>query len=334
MKKYGVLLLGTVLVILGIMAGGYWYSSSIPEVKTMVLHPQTAHQTVYCMGEVERNGSETVKAEEILWIEKWYVEKGDEVAKGEPLCQVVMVGEDRIAEMGDYGDTLRSALMTAGRIHLDKSQTWYKFMALEERTTILSPMNGTVTDVCAEESDILNEGEKVCSLADNENLVVRVSISEKKIAAVFCGQYALLSGEAFRDTTLSANVSRISSSAVTQASTAGKDSVFEVILIPEDPDQVLKPGYGARAEIITAEKENCLVIPMEALCQDEEGTSYVFVAENNQTAVRRDVETGEEYKEGMEITGGLLDGERIILEPENCRSGSPVYCVKEEKTTA
>ena len=73
---------------------------------------------------------------------------------------------------------------------------------------------------------------------------------------------------------------------------------------------------------------------MEALCQDEKGTSYVFVAENNQTAVRRDVETGKEYKEGMEITGGLLDGVRIILEPENCRSGSPVYCVKEEKTTA
>ena len=73
----------------------------------------------------------------------------------------------------------------------------------------------------------------------------------------------------------------------------------------------LKPGGFATATI----RSGTVVAPVlpESALLDDDGQSYVFIVDADNTVVRRDVETGEISDEGLTIIGGLSGGERIVL---------------------
>lgn len=330
MKKYGVLLLLTFMLCGGIMASGSWYLASIPTVSTMVLKPQTAHQFVYCMGTVKRSSSQTVEAEQILWIEEWCVKKGDTVAKGDALCRAVPIEEDTIAQYSGLADSSAfAAFAAAGKISLSESgaKTW---LAGQERISIVSPIDGCITDIQAQTDDVVNTGESLCEVASDDNLVVSANVSETHIGAVQNGQSARVYATAFPDTALTAQVTRIASDAVSQTSTTGTDTVVETILTFSDEDSLLKPGYRVRAEIVTQSTPDSLLLPAEAICYDSDQNPYVFTVENGNTAVATSITLGHEYAEGIQVTEGLTANTRVILNPETRHAGEIVRCTSLE----
>lgn len=330
MKKYGVLLLLTLLLCGGFMATGSWYLASIPTVSTMVLKPQTAHQFVYCMGTVKRSSSQTVKAEQILWIEEWAVEKGDTVEKGDVLCHAVPIEEDMIAQYSGLADSSAlSAFAAAGKISLSESGA-QALLAGQERISILSPIDGCITDIQAQADDVVNTGESLCGLASDDNLVISANVSESHIGAVQNGQDARLYATAFPDTALNAQVTRIASDAVSQTSTTGTDTVIETILTFSDKESLLKPGYRVRAEIITESAPDSLLIPAESICYDSDQNPYVLTVENGNTATMHAITLGKEYAEGVQVTEGLTADSRIILNPNECQASEIVRCTSSE----
>ena len=62
--------------------------------------------------------------------------------------------------------------------------------------------------------------------------------------------------------------------------------------------------------------------------QDETNTEYVLVAENG-CAVRRNVRTGYELDDAVELAEGCRAGERVILNPEGIRENARI---REERT--
>jgi RND family efflux transporter MFP subunit len=80
------------------------------------------------------------------------------------------------------------------------------------------------------------------------------------------------------------------------------------ILIPYNPD--LRPGGFASAEI----RAGSAVMPLlpESAVQSDTRGSFVYIVDNNNTVVRRDVRIGEVSDRGMAITQGLTGNERIV----------------------
>ena len=79
-----------------------------------------------------------------------------------------------------------------------------------------------------------------------------------------------------------------------------------------DADGTLRPGYSANAKIFVDEKESAVILPYEAVRQ-EERSEYVYVIGEDGRAHRRDVSTGYALSEAVEIAAGLVPGDLVVL---------------------
>ena len=59
-------------------------------------------------------------------------------------------------------------------------------------------------------------------------------------------------------------------------STTGQETVVEVVVSVDNPGNDIKPGYTAKAKIITAQNDNVLIAPYEAVRAEEDGSEYVL----------------------------------------------------------
>ncbi len=75
------------------------------------------------------------------------------------------------------------------------------------------------------------------------------------------------------------------------------------IALPDDTP--LKPGMSVEANIITREKPNALIVPADAL-----QANAVFVIDGTHVR-KRDVVVGIRGTRTVEVTSGLVEGERV-----------------------
>lgn len=73
----------------------------------------------------------------------------------------------------------------------------------------------------------------------------------------------------------------------------------------------LRPGGFASARIV-AGAVTSVVLPQSAVQSDQQG-SFVFILNDKNEAVRRDVKTGDVSDQGVRIIGGLTGNERVVL---------------------
>lgn len=73
----------------------------------------------------------------------------------------------------------------------------------------------------------------------------------------------------------------------------------------------LRPGGFASARIV-AGAVTTVVLPQSAVQSDQQG-SFVFILNEKNEAVRRDVKTGDVSDQGVRITSGLTGSERVVL---------------------
>ena len=80
----------------------------------------------------------------------------------------------------------------------------------------------------------------------------------------------------------------------------------------------LKPGVSARAEIVIAELENVLKIPVQ--CVTSHGGKKVVQVKRGETIETVPVETGQFNDRFIEIRKGLTAGDQVSLTPQIARS--------------
>ena len=80
-----------------------------------------------------------------------------------------------------------------------------------------------------------------------------------------------------------------------------------------NPDELLIPGMFVRALVGTEEKTQALMIPEQAIQEDQAGKFVMIVDSDDIVDVRR-VKTGQSDKGRVKIIDGLQDGERVVVE--------------------
>ena len=78
-----------------------------------------------------------------------------------------------------------------------------------------------------------------------------------------------------------------------------------------NPGYRLKPGMYARVRLTVDRRPEALTVPRAAV-MDTDGKRGVFLVDETQTAHFREVETGLQDGERVEILGGLTEGERVV----------------------
>jgi len=207
------------------------------------------------------------------------------------------------------------------------------------KTTIYAPMSGTVSELNKEVGEIALgsqfQADVILVIADLSEMEAQVNVDENDIVSIRNGQAAEIQADALLAQSLKGKVAEISSSANTTASgTTEQKTEFEIKISITNPPKTLRPGMTASADIVTNTNPRALSVPLQCVAlrtvdqlvkkgekrkdaearfrPDRDGfVEVVFVIENGR-AIGRQVRTGIQSDELIEILDGLKEGEEVV----------------------
>ena len=171
---------------------------------------------------------------------------------------------------------------------------------------IRAPSPGIVTAKYVEAGSAVAPNQRVFDLADVSLLVVRVQLSELDIVHVREGQAVAVQLDAYPAASLAGRVRRLWPSADPQTRLVP----VEVALDRPAAGVDVRPGFLARMGFRLDRREDATAIPTSAVAV-QEPESYVYVIDAD-TLIRRPVELGLSAAGWVEVTEGLVPGERVV----------------------
>lgn len=301
MKK-AVAILG-VGAVLAVIAGAVprAVESATPVSGTLRASVRNYNESVVGTGELTYLGQHEITSSLPLVIEKLLVRAGDTVSVGDTIATIDRESSAALIEsLGQVSALAISATNLSTAVAL-----------LPERIT--SDCSGRVISV-SNSGQAVQSGYSIATVAQTEELAVMASVSELDIAKVAVGQDVQFCLAAYPDDVFFGKVSDIAQAARSQYNGAVLETVVDVTITPDEPDERMKSGLSAEVEIQLYAPRSICVLPYSAIAQDDTG-EYVYVYENGR-AVRRDVFTGAEFADGTEIKKGVSASDIVFQNPQ------------------
>jgi HlyD family secretion protein len=208
------------------------------------------------------------------------------------------------------------------------------------KTSIYSPMTGTVSMLLVEQGERvagtnLMAGTEIMRIADLSMMEAQVEVNENDIVRINLADTALIEVDAYLDQKFKGVVTEIANSAKTTGVSADQVTNFDVKIrvLPESYNQLaeisknpFRPGMSATVEILSKTKLNVITVPIQAVTTrtDTTKTNTVTGKEDVRTLVfttdgkyafAKDVKTGIQDNNYIEITSGLPDSTKVITAP-------------------
>jgi HlyD family secretion protein len=179
-----------------------------------------------------------------------------------------------------------------------------------DEATIVAPFDGIVARLNIKEKDPVSPAVVIGEIIDPSKMRLEIQVDEIDITEVRPGQQARIEVDALPTQRIEGTVDFISLAPTPQSGVVTYDTrvVFEV------PAKAgLRVGMSASADISVAERKNVLLAPDRAIRKNSSGDDVVTVMLNGQTA-ERVVTTGISDGIQTEITGGLAEGDTVVVE--------------------
>jgi HlyD family secretion protein len=221
------------------------------------------------------------------------------------------------------------------------------------KTTVVAPMSGVISQLNVKKGErvlgtVQMSGTEMLTIADMSRIEVRVDVSETDISKVKIGDTTSIEADAYRNRKFTGIVSKISVSSNKSGVQISTDQVTNytvhiLILARSYADVVaslpkgkfpFKPGMSASVEIQTHREPNILSVPVNAVTtrdwtdsvkdknnnapahdkNDIRQVVFVYNATAKQVMLR-DVKTGIQDNQYIQITEGLKEGEQVVIAP-------------------
>ncbi|MBC8142296.1 MAG: efflux RND transporter periplasmic adaptor subunit, partial [Armatimonadetes bacterium] len=196
-------------------------------------------------------------------------------------------------------------------------------------TTIRSPRGGVILQKYVEEGTIItsgqsftSEGTSIVQIGDLSRIFVDAGVDEADIAELNVGQKVNVKLDAFEDEPFAGRVRRIDPRGRTDQNVTTILTQVEII----KPTKAMRPGLNAECEFIVAEAKDVLTVPTRAV-RNKKGKKIVLVLTpvaakkgakptegggETGTTTEREVETGLEAGDQVEIKSGLKEGDKVV----------------------
>lgn len=297
MKK--ALIKGLILcvIIAGVGVGGYYgynkYKASKTTVTansyiTLTATKRNIQVSIQGTGSVFAAVSKDIVASNNGTLSGLSVNLGDSVKKGVVLCNV---NSDQLQQAVDKANDnlqkLQLQLASAKteqdiamqNLGIDSAQRDLNTaIAQRDAMTLTSPIDGVIIAKNYNNGDDIPSGKAVLSVIDPTSMKIKVAVDELDIAKVAVGQSASITFGAIKDKTFQGTVETISPT----GTTSNNVTTYDVTVSLKDTTGV-KLGMNANVNILTASKDNALVIPAEALVE-RNNRKYVMIPSSSSTS--------------------------------------------------
>lgn len=169
---------------------------------------------------------------------------------------------------------------------------------------VVAEFDGVVTSLSAIEGASVQEGTQLLVLESYEEICVEFQASKYDLEELQVGQKAIVdvSGKEYEGT-----VSKINRMA--QPNSSGVPMVGARVHI-DNPDENIFLGIEAKLTIVTAQEQGVLLLPVEAVNMDNDG-SFCFIIENG-VLVKKYITTGISSIEYIQVLEGLAEGDEVV----------------------
>lgn len=297
-------------------------------VETMAASAHSVSKTLRTYGTTEfvAASAATLTVQVEMQVSELLVTSGTEVKRGQALLQlapsrttgldlgkarrdanVATSERERIQRLRRDGLATESELLAA----TDAANTAIALRdSLSARTgpggllTLRAPRDGVVESLSVQPGDILPAGAVAVRIAAPDALQVRLGVEPEDARLVTRGQVVRL---------MPLNPGALEVQAVISGIDRRVDAQTRLTaaLVRLPPHSGLLPGEALRADIVVATRANVVTVPRAALLYAGE-QPFLFIAASEK-ALRRDVKTGVQEGDAIEIVAGVKAGEQVIV---------------------
>ncbi len=249
------------------------------------------------------------------WIEDLVVRsEGERVKKGERLFdlyspELVNAQEEFVTALssGNKG-LIRASRERLSALGVSDSQIrrLQKTRKVQQRISVYAPQDGVVSTLPVREGMYVKPSMRVMTLGDLSSVWVLAEVFERQVNWVKVGQPAEVTMSFIPGESWEGEVEYI------YPSLDPKTRTLKVRLRFDNPGEQLKPNMYANVKIYGGPKDNVIVIPIEALIRTGR-SERVILSLGDGKFEAREVVSGIESGDYVEIKSGLNDGEKIVV---------------------
>jgi HlyD family secretion protein len=198
------------------------------------------------------------------------------------------------------------------------------------KTTIYAPQDGMVVYATSsgggrrgpfdrrDPMDIgveVSERQDLINLPTADSMKASVDIHETSLEKVRVGLPAVITVDALAGKKFLGRVQRIAPLPDARMQWANPDlKIYPTDIYLEDSDKSLRTGMSCKAEIIIAQYEDTVYVPVQAVLRIA-GQPTVYVVNNDGSYTERKVEIGLDDNNMIRIVSGLEEGEVVLMTP-------------------
>jgi HlyD family secretion protein len=190
-----------------------------------------------------------------------------------------------------------------------------------DKTQISAPFAGRVQTRNVEPGDQVQPGKVLLEIARLDGLEIVAAVDEKYMAPLQLGQSAVVIADAWPEHELPATVSFIAP-AVDESS-----GTLDVHLQVQDSEARLRQGMTVSVSILTAQKQQALLVPKDYIWHTEQGWQ-VYTLADGKTALTP-IELGLQSTTAVEVIKGITAGTQLVLPDDVKQLGQSVRPVLE-----
>ena len=233
---------------------------------------------------------------------------------------------------------LNASILTA-EARLQSAQNSYQLEKTQEseieeqieNCMIISPSAGEVTyanntksgssdSVLIEEGKLVRENQTIIRLPNASQLRVRAKVNENRIEQVRPGMKCSILIDAIRDLELDGTVESVSEypiPSVSRYTSHIKEYSTEILI--NNPPPGVRTGMTAKVTIKSEFIENTLQVPLTAVFR-KDSKSFCLVSTLDEAMEIREIQLGSHNMNMAVVIGGLVKGEKVVLNPDHFRS--------------
>jgi HlyD family secretion protein len=192
-----------------------------------------------------------------------------------------------------------------------------------ERTTMKSPVDGTVLRRLVKNKEYLTAGTLLLEIGSMGKLEVTADILSQDVVTVRPGNPVDVYGPSIGTTPIRGTVTRVKPAGFTKVSSLGVDQQRVPVVIAFDKGELeglrkkgrtLGLAFRVRVRIYTREKKGVPKVPRTALFRGENGQWQAYSVHNGRATLTT-VTLGIINDNEAEITGGLKAGDPVVVAP-------------------
>ena len=191
---------------------------------------------------------------------------------------------------------------------------------------ITAPISGIVSHRHVDPGAYVTDRTALVTVVDMQSVKIKVPISERDIVAIQPGLSADIRVDAYPHEQFTGTVKRISPT-IDPTNRSG-----DVEIIIDNADYRLKPGMFAKVSLVVQERQDVVLVPLQAVHRQGDKTS-VFVVQDGKAYLRH-VTAGLENETEIEIVDHLEAGTSIVLAGHHkLKDQTPVFVVPSKEAS-